>query len=479
MDYTIPNIYVDREPNSQKVDSVMTGTTAGFIGIAERGEVGVVQVVNSWTDYVSKFAKGMVSPFYINSALAYSVYGYFQNGGGKCYIVRTAHSTASKASLLVGEAITGVTFTAKDEGVWANKLFITSSANTKNVSNFDITITSTLSGSSVVVETFTDLSNNVTSERYFKSIINSGSKYVSVSSGTLGVKVSTALAGGVDGISDITDEDYTSKIALLEVFRDISMLSIPGQTSSAVLSAMLSLSSRKRITVFPDLSPTLTPTDLVTMRGDTLKGNAFVYFPSVGNVKDPLSPVGALKEVPVSGHVMGTISRMVKERGIGQSPAGVDAVVKGFVSIDSIDPEDLELLYAAQINPILTDIDYGIILWGDKSISEDSNMTRGANLLLANYLESYIEKETRYVVFRTINETLMEAVKTQVDGILGDLWKRGNLRGNTAQEAFYSKCDSEINTEETISEGKFLCKVAYKNNESANFVIFTVSHLIN
>lgn len=479
MDYTIPNIYVDREPNAQKVDTPMTGTIAGFIGIAERGEVGVVQEVNSWTEYVSKFAKGMVSPFYINSALAYSVYGYFQNGGGKCYVIRTAHSTATKASLLVGEALTGVTFTAKDEGVWANKLFVTSAANAKNASNFDITLTSTLSGSSVVVETFTDLSNTVTNDRYFKSIINSGSKYVSVSSGTLVVKVSTALAGGVDGISDITDEDYTSKIALIEAFRDVSMLSIPGQTSSSVLSAMLNLSLRKRITVFPDLSPTLTPTDLVTMRGDTLKGNAFVYYPSVGNVKDPLSPVGALKEIPVSGHVMGTVSRMVKERGIGQSPAGVDAVVKGFVSINSIDPEDLELLYASQINPIMSDIDYGIVIWGDKSISEDSRMTRGANLLLANYLESYIEKETRYVVFRTINETLMEAVKTQVDGILGDLWKRGNLRGDSPSEAFYSKCDAEINTKETISEGKFLCKVAYKTNESAEFVIFTVSHLIN
>lgn len=478
MDYRIPDVYVNREPNSQKVDTPMTGTIAGFIGIAERGEVGVVQEVNSWTDYVAKFAKGMVSPFYINSALAYSVYGYFQNGGGKCYVIRTAHSTATKASLLVGEALTGVTFTAKDEGVWANKLFITSAANAKNASNFDITIASTISGSSVVVETFTDLSNTVTSEKYFKSVINNGSKFVTVSTGTLAIKVSTALAGGVDGISDIVDADYVDSIALFNSYKDLSMLAIPGQSASAVVLALLNYSKTKRVTVFPDLSPTVTASEVATMRNDTLKGNAFIYYPTVAKVTDPLSPVGELKEIPTSGHTMGVVARMVKEFGIGQSPAGVDAVVKGFVQIADVDEDDLPTLYDVEVNPIVNDPEYGIVLWGDKSISEDSRMRRGSNLLLANFLESYIEKETRYVVFKTIDELLMEKVTIQVDGILGDLWKRGNLQGTTAKEAFYTKCDTEINTKETIAEGKFICQIAYLPNESADFVIFNVSHLI-
>lgn len=479
MDYILPDVYVQREPNAQKVESKMTGTVSGFIGVTERGALGVVQEVNSWREYVSKFGKGMVSPFYINSVLAYSVYGYFQNGGGKCYIVRTAHDTATKATLQIGAIDTGVTITAKDEGLWGNKIFITIAVNAKNASNFDVSIHSTISGSSKLVEIFSDLSNSTTSDRYFNSVINKSSKYISVTTGALSAKVSTALEGGLDGVSDITDEDFIGKLPLLDSLKDLSLLAIPGQTSNAVNIALLNYSKTRRVSVFPDLSPTITAVELEGMRNDTFKGNGFCTFPSVAKIVDPLSPVNALKEVPVSGYVMGVYARMVKDFGIGQAPSGVDAVVKGFVSIDTVSEEDLPILYENQINPILNDPEYGIVIWGEKSLSEDSRMVRGANLLLANFLESSIEKDTRWVVFKSINESLMEAVKTQVDGIMTDLWKRGNLRGVTPKEAFFTKCDTELNTKETIEEGKFMCQIAYRPNKSAEFVIFTVSHLID
>lgn len=479
-DYLFPDVYVQREANSQKADTSMSGTVSGFIGITERGTVGVAQEVNSWTEYVSKFAKGMSSPFYLNSILAYSVYGYFLNGGGKCYITRVASDTAELASLQVGEVGTGPIFSALDEGEWGNKIYVAVTANAVNTSNFDVSIASSVSGSSVTVETFTNVSNTLTDSRYFASIINNSSKYVSTTTGTLVAMASSALTGGANGISDITDTEYIDALSSFDILKDISMIAIPGQTSNTILSALLTYADSRKVVVFPDMPATTTASEILIMRSSsTLQGNSMVYFPSVADVVDPLSPLGATKEVPVSGHIMGVISRMVAKFGIGQSPSGVDSVIKGFVNIYSLSEDELTDLYTGQINPIICDPDYGIVIWGDTSISTDSRFERGANLLLGNYLESYIYRNTKWVVFKSINELLMEQVKTQVDGILGDLWKGGNLRGSTAGEAFYTKCDSEINTEETIANKQFLCQIAYRPNVSANFVIFTISHLVD
>lgn len=479
IDYVLPDVYVQREPNNRRVETKMTGTIAGFVGVTERGAIGAVQEVNSWREYVDKFAKGMVSPFYLNSLLAYSVYGYFQNGGGKCYIMRVAHETATKASLTVGSVDTGVVITSKDEGMWGNKLYVTITNNTTNTSTFDLSIHSTASGASVLMEKFSELSNNVGDRRYFKSVIDSSSKTIDITPGLLSLTVSTPLTGGTNGLSDITDTDFTNSLSAFDSHKDLSMLAIPGQTSISVVTALMEYSKTRRVSVFPDLYPAISAVEVQGMRLDFLKGNAFCTYPSTVSVIDPLSAIGATKEVPVSGHIMGLYARMVKEFGIGQSPSGVDAVLKGITHVDTISEEDLPTLYLSRINPIINDPEYGNVLWGDKSLSEDPRMVRGSNLLLANYLESFIEKETRYVVFKSINESLMETVKTQVDGILTGLWQKGNLRGVTPKQAFFTKCDTELNTEETIEEGKFMCQVAYRPNKSAEFVIFTTSHLID
>lgn len=480
MSYDFPSVYVERESSSAKVSTPLSGSTSAFIGIAERGELGTIQEINSWSEYTSKFAKGLNSPFYINSYLAYAVYGYFSNGGSKCYVIRVAHETATKASVQLGNVETGVLVTAMDEGTWGNKLSVVITANATNTDNFNINIISNASGSTVVLETFTDVSNTITDERYFKPILDSGSNYVTVSAGTLAVVASTALTSGVDGISDIVDTDYTGALALLETKDDISMVSIPGQSSSAITTALINYSLAHRITPFPDLSPTITVSELESLRATTLKGNVAVTFPTTFKVIDPLSPVNALKEVPTSGHYMGMVSRMITNNGIGQSPAGVDAVIKGAVELPStLTKANLKTLYTIQVNPIVLDSEYGVIVWGDKSLSTDRRFVRLSNLLLANYLENRVEKETKWVVFQTINTQLMERVTTQIEGMLIDLWRRGNLQGESAKEAFFVKCDDELNTKETKAEKKFLCQIAYKPNESADFVIFTVSHKLD
>lgn len=58
---------------------------AAFVGIAARGPLGEIQVVESWPQFVARFGD-----FQSNAFLAYAVRGFFDNGGLRCHIARVA-----------------------------------------------------------------------------------------------------------------------------------------------------------------------------------------------------------------------------------------------------------------------------------------------------------------------------------------------------------------------------------------------------
>ena len=198
--YMRPDVYVERVGSGAEPIKAQGTAVAGFVGIARRGEIGKAVLVTSWTDFIDKFARGLDTPFMVNSDLAYAVYGYFQNGGGLAYIVRVASPNAQKASVTVPTS-SGVKFSAKDEGVWGNKLSV-------EVTSEDDALTVTVKYDGEVVEVFTGLNNDEYSENYYLSNINGKSRFITVALGTLAVGKGT-MTDGADGITDISDADYT------------------------------------------------------------------------------------------------------------------------------------------------------------------------------------------------------------------------------------------------------------------------------
>jgi len=109
-------------------------STAGFIGLAEKGPVeGVPQLVTNFAEF-RRIYGGYLSEneFGEYRYLAYAVESFFVNGGSRCYIMRVAPSDA-KAS--VGYAPSKdaavVKFTAKNPGVWGDRIKITVTPSSK------------------------------------------------------------------------------------------------------------------------------------------------------------------------------------------------------------------------------------------------------------------------------------------------------------------------------------------------------------
>src|SRR5919202_5330897 len=81
--YLSPGVYVEEvDRGSKPIEGVGTAVAA-FIGFAEKGPVGQPTLVTNWSQFQENFG-GFVKGGYLASA----VYGYFNNGGGVCYVTR-------------------------------------------------------------------------------------------------------------------------------------------------------------------------------------------------------------------------------------------------------------------------------------------------------------------------------------------------------------------------------------------------------
>lgn len=122
-EYSSPGVYVEEYDNSPRgVEGVGT-STAGFVGMAERGETnGSPALVISFADFTRKYG-GYLSEFTHKEYryLAGAVEQFFANGGTSCYVARVIPEDAKAAQGTAGK----VTVTAKNEGTWGNKIVVT------------------------------------------------------------------------------------------------------------------------------------------------------------------------------------------------------------------------------------------------------------------------------------------------------------------------------------------------------------------
>lgn len=84
-EYRAPGIYIKEEPGTRPIQAVGT-STAGFVGVAPKARAHVNEpvAINNWTQFLREF----VPKEEIQSTdLSNAVYGFFLNGGSRCFVV--------------------------------------------------------------------------------------------------------------------------------------------------------------------------------------------------------------------------------------------------------------------------------------------------------------------------------------------------------------------------------------------------------
>ena len=122
-EYFSPGVYVEEYDNSPRSIEGVGTSTAGFVGLAEKGPVsGAPQLVTNFKSFKQQFG-GFLSEFGYGEYrfLANSVEQFFVNGGTRCYVMRVAPPDAKCASAEKGI----LKVEAKNPGAWGNKVQIT------------------------------------------------------------------------------------------------------------------------------------------------------------------------------------------------------------------------------------------------------------------------------------------------------------------------------------------------------------------
>lgn len=126
-EYLSPGVYVEEfESGGKPMEGVGT-STAGFIGLAERGPTqGIPQLITNFADFRRNYG-GYLSEneFGEYRFLAYAVEHFFINGGARCFVSRVAPEDAKcSVGYAPNEEGAIVNFAAKNPGMWGDDIRI-------------------------------------------------------------------------------------------------------------------------------------------------------------------------------------------------------------------------------------------------------------------------------------------------------------------------------------------------------------------
>lgn len=474
-EYLRPDVYVEETTTGEKPIQAVSTSTGAFVGVTARGEIGVATLVTSWTDYVNKFALGLDTPFLKNSDLPNAVYGFFQNGGARCYVVRVASPSAKKAECTLIEE--GLVIKAKDEGSWANDVL-----KVKVVTGVGSTFDVKVYIKNELVEVIEGVSNVTTDINYFADVINETSKYIEIPKGTDKTLVATeemkSFSLGDDAYTSITNSDFTGAKGLLalDVVSDVNLVAIPGKTERDIATTLVGYcDTRNDCFAIVDAPQGADLEAVKTFRSNLGGTNGAVYYPW-GKIADPIGRNSkSMKVCPPSGHIMGIYARIDANRGVYKAPAGEECVVRGFADLETVVPlGSVDVLNPLGINCIIAKPNKGIVVWGARSLASDPSKRYVSDVRYDLMVRQSLYEGTQWAVFEPNDESLWEKVDTSLRSFLDTQWRSGALRGSTEDEAYYVKCDSELNDDTAISNGQLVAEIGYAKQKPAEFVIIKI-----
>ena len=494
--YLSPGVYVEEvDSGSRPIEGVGTAVAA-FVGLAETGPVNQPTLVTNWSQYVSNFGS-----FVEGAYLAQSVYGYFQNGGGVCWIVRVGAGDGDQkpqaalppasgdGELLRATAKEGVTDQVSIE-IAPEPMSGEGEEGKADQATYRVVVTA-----GPQREEFDGLSlkkgrNNVVTK------VNAGSALVTLEEvggaadappreGTYTLSVPAAEPVAVSPGEFEGDVAHRRGLGGLAAVDEITMLCIPDLATISengdeamfrdVQGKMLAHAegAKDRIAIL-DPPPGLLPQEVLEWRMTTAGYDskfAALYYPWL-EVMDPLTRRPMM--VPPSGHMAGVWARTDNTRGVHKAPA--NEVVLGVNGLAfQITHEEQGGLNQRGINCIRAFPGRGIRVWGARTLSSDPEWRYLNVRRLFNYVSESIMEGTQWAVFEPNDERLWIRLRIAVSSFLTRTWREGALFGATPDEAFYVKCDEETNPPDVVEAGQVVCEIGIAPVKPAEFVIFRIS----
>lgn len=174
--------------------------------------------------------------------------------------------------------------------------------------------------------------------------------------------------------------------------------------------------------------------------------------------------------VPPSGHVAGVYSRTDRKEGLHKAPANEETIGVIDLQLNIGDAAQAEL-HPLGINCLRSFPGRGTRVWGARTLHTEKawNQVNVRRTVLT--IGRWLEQTMSGVAFEPNDLLLWARINREVGGFLEGLFERGALRGRTAAEAYFVKCDGETNSEETRNAGLVVTEVGVAPARPSEFVV--------
>ncbi len=498
-EYKSPGVYIEEVDRGTKPIEAAGTSMSAFIGITAEASVKQIDpatgdrvpvksvlntptLVTSWTQFV-----GTYGDFTPGAYLPDAVYGYFANGGGACYVVSLralseGKSAVAAAAVTIPTSGRGNSFKATAKTPGPSTLSVTIKAGENDT--FSVTVGGeTKSGLTMKKE-----DDGYLGKAEFEAVTISsvGSASATPTEGTY------ELEGG--GIPPLTADDFIGSAADrtgmggLEAIDEVRLLVAPdvmaGYDSSDAAKERVKMIQEAMVThcesmkyrfAILDTPPGLNAQQAQDWREYINFDTSFaaLYYPWI-RVADLSGGGSTSKLVPSSGHMAGIYNRTDAERGVHKAPA--NEVVRGAIDLElRLSKGEQDTLNPIGVNCIRTFPGRGIRVWGGRTLSSDGSWRYINVRRLFIMAEASMDTGLQWVVFEPNDRMLWARVRRDVTSFLRTVWLSGALFGSTPDEAFYVKCDDELNPPEIRDLGQLIIEVGMAPVKPAEFVIFRIS----
>jgi uncharacterized protein len=186
--------------------------------------------------------------------------------------------------------------------------------------------------------------------------------------------------------------------------------------------------------------------------------------------------------LPPSGAVAGVYAATDTARGVWKAPAnvGLADVVEPTVRLDNARQDELNVdaTTGKSINAIRAFAGKGTLVWGARTLAGNDNEWRYVPVRrFFNMVEESVKKSTYWAVFEPNDANTWVKVRGMIENYLTQKWREGALAGATTKDAFFVRCSlgTTMNAQD-ILEGRMNVEIGMAAVRPAEFIVLKFSH---
>jgi hypothetical protein len=424
------------------------------VGAAEKGPTTYPKLIRNMTEFQLHFGSRQSY-----SILWDALETFFREGGSKAQVVRVAGASAVIATKTIndsqGTPAASLKVDAKNAGAWGNSLSVATVAGNSGSERVLVITHSTL-GEVDRSPSFADQASAVAWSR------NSDWVNVSIPGGAStnlpAVAAAAALTTGADDNSGITDNQRQAALAYFTRDLGPGQASIPGNTTTANLQALVAHARAYNRQAILDGTDTSSRSTLVT-QAETLQGDEYgaifapwIYIPGVVG--------GTTRTVPPSSLVAGLMARSDSTQSPNVPAAGDNGVARYVLGLSQVGWSDTDrgLLNDDAVN-IFRNLAGQVTLYGYRTLANpngDVSWRSLANQRLRLKITAEAEKVAEAFLFDQIDGRGRKIAEFAgaLTGVLNGYYTAGSLYGETPDEAFSVDVGESVNTPTTLAAGE-------------------------